>query len=146
MTSPAHDFVDRWKASVADRDVDGLESLVTGDFVFRSPVVHAPTVGRGPTTLLLAAVLEVLGELEYTHVYVEEPHGVTLQSVSSVQADDGRRLDVEGVDVFGLDHEGRVESLTVMLRPLSAVQAVGARMREQLGLQGSPGPPSRAAR
>jgi hypothetical protein len=134
VTSPAHDFVDRWKATAADRDVGGLESLLTEDVVFRSPVVHAPTVGCEPTTLLLAAVLEVFGELEYTHIYVEEPHGVTLQFEASVPADDGRRLDVEGVDVFGLDEEGRIVSLTVMLRPLSAVQAVGARMREQLGL------------
>jgi hypothetical protein len=134
VTSPAHDFVDRWKATVAGRDVGGLESLLTEDVVFRSPVVHAPTVGRGPTTLLLAAVLEVFGELEYTHVYVEEPHGVTLQFETSVPAEDGRRLDVEGVDVFGLDEAGRIASLTVMLRPLSAVQAVGARMREQLGV------------
>jgi hypothetical protein len=134
VTSPAHDFVDRWKATVADRDVGGLESLLTEDVVFRSPVAHAPTVGRGPTTLLLAAVLEVFGELEYTHVYVEEPHGVTLQFEASVPADDGRRLDVEGVDLFGLDEAGRIVSLTVMLRPLSAALAVGARMREQLGL------------
>ena len=133
MATP-HGFVERWKATVADRDVGGLESLLAEDVVFRSPVVHAPTVGRGPTTLVLAAVLEVFGELEYTHAYVEEPHGVTLQFEASVLADDGRRLEVEGVDVFGLDGEGRIVSLTVMLRPLSATQAVGARMREQLGL------------
>jgi hypothetical protein len=34
--------------------------------------------------------------------------------------------------VFGLDDEGRIPTFTVMLRPLSSVQAVGARMREQL--------------
>ena len=134
MTSPVHAFVDRWKETVARRDVGGLESLLAEDVVFRSPVVHKPTVGRGPTTLLLAAVLEVFGELTYPHTYVEEPSGVTLLFETSVLADDGRRLDVEGVDVFALDDEGRIASLTVMLRPLSAAQAVGARMREQLGL------------
>ena len=134
MASPAHSFVDRWKATVDARDVGGLESLLAEDVVFRSPVVHAPTAGRGPTTLRLAAGMEVFGELAYTHAYVEEPCGVTLQFETSVLADDGRRLDVEGVDVFGLDEEGRIASLTVMLRPLSAALAVGARMREQLGL------------
>jgi hypothetical protein len=134
MTSPAPGFVDRWKETIESRDVGGLESLLAEDVVFRSPVVYTPTVGRGPTTLLLAAVLEVFGALEYTHAYVEEPNGVTLLFETSVLADDGRRLDVEGVDVFGLDEEGRIASLTVMLRPLSAAQAVGARMREQLGL------------
>ena len=134
MTSTAHRFVERWKETVAARDVGRLESLLVEDVVFRSPVVHRPTVGRGPTTLLLAAVLEVFGELEYTHAYVEDPHGVTLQFETTVLADDGRRLEVEGVDVFGFDEEGRIASLTVMLRPLTEAQAVGARMREQLGL------------
>lgn len=127
-------FVERWKGVVESRDVGALESLLAEDVRFLSPVVFRPTIGRGPTTLVLAAVLEVFGDLRYTHAYVDEPGGVTLQFETSVTADDGRRLDVEGVDVFRLDEAGRIVSLTVMLRPLSAVQAVGARMREQLGL------------
>jgi hypothetical protein len=134
VLSPAHSFVERWRHAVATREVGAVESLLAEDVVFRSPVVHRATVGRGPTTLLLAAVLEVFGELDYTHTYVEEPNGVTLLFETTVIADDGRRLEVEGVDVFDLDDDGRIATLTVMLRPLSAAQAVGARMREQLGL------------
>ena len=128
------EFVERWKATVASRDLTALHSLLADEVVFRSPVLFTPTEGRGPTAVLLAAVLEVFGDLEYTHAYVDEPDGVTLQFETGVTADDGRRLAVEGVDVFRLDATGRVVSLTVMLRPLSAAQAVGARMREQLGL------------
>ena len=127
-------FVERWKAAVASSDAGAVESLLTEDVVFHSPVVFSPTRGRGPTMLLLAAVLEVFGELEYTHAYVDDPGGVTLQFETTVADDNGRLLEVEGVDVFRLDDAGRVTALTVMLRPLSAVQAVGARMREQLGL------------
>ncbi len=133
MGHVASDFVERWQAMVAQRSLDALESLLADDVVFRSPVSFRPTTGRGPTTLLLAAVLDVFGELVYTHAYLDEPHGVTLQFETSVAGDDGRRLAVEGVDVFRLDAGGRIVSLTVMLRPLSAVQAVGARMQEQLG-------------
>ena len=134
MGSVVPGFVERWKETVARRDLVALESLLADHVVFRSPVLFRPTGGRGPTTLVLAAVLEVFGELEYTHAYLDEPGGVTLQFETSVADDDGRRLDVEGVDVFRLDDTGRIVSLTVMLRPLSAVQAVGARMREQLGV------------
>jgi ketosteroid isomerase-like protein len=130
----AEAFVDRWKQAVARRDAGALSELLRDDVEFRSPVVHAPTTGRGPTTLVLAAVTEVFGTLEYTHTYLDEPDGVTLEFRTSVAAEDGRRLDVDGVDVFRLDGEGRIASLTVMLRPLSATLAVGARMREQLGL------------
>jgi ketosteroid isomerase-like protein len=128
------EFVERWEAAVASADVAAVESLFAADVTFRSPALFRPTVGRAPTTLVLAAVLEVFGELRYTHRYLDEPDGVTLQFETSVGADDGRRLDVEGVDIFRLDPEGRIASLTVMLRPLNATQAVAARMREQLGL------------
>jgi hypothetical protein len=127
--------VERWKAAVAAAEISALESLLAEDVVFRSPVVFAPTTGRGPTTMILAAVTEVFGELRYTHAYLDEPNGVTLQFATTAVADDGRRLDVEGVDIFRLDETGRITSLTVMLRPLSAALAVGARMREQLGLE-----------
>ena len=102
--------------------------------MFRSPALFRPTIGRGPTTLVLAAVLQVFGELRYTHRYLDEPDGVTLQFETSVEDAEGRRLEVEGVDIFRLDVDGRIASLTVMLRPLNATQAVAARMREQLGL------------
>jgi len=130
----AEAFVERWKQAVAQRDAGALADLLRDDVEFRSPVVHATTSGRGPTTLILVAVTEVFGTLEYTHTYLDEPGGVTLEFRTSVSGDDGRRLDVDGVDVFRLDGEGRMASLTVMLRPLSATQAVGARMREQLGV------------
>jgi hypothetical protein len=127
-------FVDRWTDAVAGRDAGALAELLREDVVFRSPVVHTPTTGSGPTSLILAAVTEVFGALEYTHTYLDEPDGVTLEFRTTVAGDDGRRLDVDGVDVFRLDDEGRIASLTVMLRPLSATLAVGARMRELLGL------------
>ena len=130
----SEEFVGRWEAAVASADVAAVESLLAEDVTFRSPALFRPTVGRGPTTLVLAAVLQVFGDLRYTHRYLDEPEGVTLQFETSVQDASGRRLEVEGVDIFRLDVDGRIASLTVMLRPLIATQAVAERMREQLGL------------
>ena len=128
------EFVERWEAAVASADGAAVDSLLAEDVTFRSPALFRPTVGRGPTTLVLAAVLQVFGDLRYTHRYLDEPEGVTLQFETSVQDASGRRLEVEGVDIFRLDVDGRIASLTVMLRPLNATQAVAERMREQLGL------------
>jgi len=133
-TSTTGAFVARWEAAVATADLAAIEALLAEDVTFRSPALFRPTVGRGPTTLVLAAVLQVFGELRYTNRYLDEPDGVILQFETSAEADDGRRLEVEGVDIFRLDPEGTIASLTVMLRPLNATQAVAARMREQLGL------------
>lgn len=128
------ELIERWHDAVARRDLAGLEQLLAEDVRFDSPAVFRPVEGRGPTMLVLAAATEVFGALEYTHAYLDATDGITLQFSTTVVGDDGRRLEVEGVDVLRLGPDGRVESLTVMLRPLSALQAMATRMREQLGL------------
>ena len=128
----AESFAERWTRIVADRDLDALGAILRDDVVLHSPVLHRPTEGRLAVGLLLSHVVEVLEPLRYTAAYDDGADGVVLRFTARVAADDGRALDVEGVDVLALDADGRVRELTVMLRPLSAVQAVGARMRERL--------------
>ncbi len=130
--STAGSFAERWTRIVAERDLDALGAILCDDVVLRSPVLHRPTEGRLAVGLLLAHVVEVLEPLRYTGVYEDGGNGVVLRFTARVTADDGRALDVDGVDVFSLDGDGRVRELTVMIRPLSALQAVGARMRERL--------------
>ena len=52
---------------------------------------------------------------------------------------DGRQ--VEGIDKLTFDEEGRITELKVMIRPASAMQAVGARMAEGSRVSGWPHPP-----
>lgn len=130
--SAAGSFAERWTRVVAEHDLDALGAILRDDVVLRSPVLHRPTEGRLAVGLLLAHVVEVLDPLRYTGVYENDGNGVVLRFTARVTADDGRALDVDGVDVFSLDGDGRVHELTVMIRPLSALQAVGARMRERL--------------
>lgn len=128
----AGSFAERWTQIVAERDLDALGVILCDDVVLHSPVLHRPIEGRPAVGVLLSHVVEVLEPLRYTADYDDGADGVVLRFTARVAADDGRELDVEGVDVFSLDAEGRVRELTVMLRPLSALQAVGARMRERL--------------
>jgi ketosteroid isomerase-like protein len=137
--SAAGSFAARWTRIVAERDLDALGAILHDDVVLRSPVLHRPTEGRLAVGLVLAHVVEVLEPLRYTGVYEDGANGVVLRFTAHVAADDGRRLDVEGVDVFALDDDGRIRELTVMLRPLSALQAVGARMRDRLLDASGPG-------
>lgn len=129
-----HELIARWHDAVARRDLAGLELLLAEDVRFDSPAVFHPVEGRGPTMLVLAAATDVFGPLVYEHTYLDGEDGATLQFRTTVAGDDGRPLDVEGVDVLRVGRDGRVVSLTVMLRPLSALQATASRMREQLGL------------
>jgi ketosteroid isomerase-like protein len=132
VPSAAESFTERWARIVVERDLDALAAILCDDVVLHSPVLHRPTEGRLAVGVLLSHVVEVLEPLRYTGAYDDGADGVVLRFAARVTADDGRELDVEGVDVFALDADGRVRELTVLLRPLSAVQAVGARMRERL--------------
>ena len=73
-------------------------------------------------------VLGIGGSFRYVH-QLEDPHDrvAVLEFVTEV---DGKQ--VEGIDKLTFDEEGRIAELKVMLRPASAVQAVGARMAQEL--------------
>jgi hypothetical protein len=48
--------------------------------------------------------------------------------------------EVDGLDLLRLDDQGLVTELTVMVRPMSGVQALAAAMGEELARQGVPVP------
>jgi hypothetical protein len=95
--------------------------------VFRSPAVHTPQEGRELVTAYLAGAIQVLGPtLTYHDEWVRERDAV-LRFTSEL---DG--LQIEGVDMITWDDDGQIVGFTVMLRPLKALNAVVARMGEEL--------------
>ena len=131
MNDMTSDFIIRWKTIVAGKDLVSLQKVLAEDAVFYSPVVFKPYQGRTPVTFLLANVIEVFGELTYTHVYNNGAGGIVMQFETSVDAP-GKTLQVEGVDIFQLNEKGLVEEMRVMLRPLNATQAVAQLMQARL--------------
>ncbi len=131
---------DRFRAAVEGGDVDAARELFHADAVFRSPVLFKPYVGRENVVAVLRAAEAVLGtggRFRYVH-QLEDPEDrvAVLEFVTEV---DGR--EVEGIDKLTFDADGLITELKVMIRPLSALQAVGARMAEEfprvgLGLPG----------
>ena len=127
MATPAEIGLQRWHELVASRDPSRLQELVAEDAVFRSPAVHTPQEGRELVTAYLAGAIEVLGPtLTYHDEWTRERDAV-LRFTAEV---DGLR--VEGVDLVTWDDDGRIAAFTVMIRPFKALQAVMARMLEQL--------------
>lgn len=129
-------FVGAWEDAVARRDLAAAAALLEDDVVFHSPVLHRPTEGRDAVAFLLGLVMEVFGPFRYADTWTSEEGSVVLGFETSVEHE-GRTLQVQGVDVFHLGGDGRAERLTVMVRPLSALQALAAQMRERLTAPGS---------
>jgi hypothetical protein len=130
---------DRFRKAVETGAVAGASELFCEDAVFRSPVVYRPYKGRETVLKILAAAEHVLGlEDQFLYVHQLEDPDARVAILEFATEVGGR--EVEGIDKLTFDEDGRIRELKVMLRPASALQAVGARMGEEFARLGL-GPP-----
>jgi hypothetical protein len=113
------------EAVLAD-DLDGALATLADDVVFRSPAVYKPYEGKAQVAVLLRLVATVFEGFRYTGEWRD---GAT--TVLFFEANVGDR-ELQGVDILEENDAGLVERLTVMIRPLSGLQAVAAAMAERL--------------
>jgi hypothetical protein len=127
MPTPAQIGLQRWHLVVESRDGSRLPDLIAEGAVFRSPAVHTPQEGRDLVAAYLAGAFVVLGpELTYQDEWLRERDAV-LRFTTVVEG-----LQVEGIDLIRWDDDGQIVDFTVMIRPFKALQAVMARMQEEL--------------
>jgi ketosteroid isomerase-like protein len=120
----------RFRAAVEEGNLDQLPELFHEDAVFRSPVLFKPYEGRDQVLKVLAAADRVLGvgeRFRYVH-QLEDPSDRVAMLEFATEVD-GKQ--VEGIDKLTWDEDGRITELKVMIRPASALQAVGQRMAEE---------------
>jgi SnoaL-like domain len=118
------DTGERFRDAVLARDMAAVESLLAEDVVFRSPAVFKPYEGRMSTMIILRSVLRVAEDFRYTRSFSSDD-GHVLVFEATV---DGKG--VEGADFLRIDEAGLIDDFRVMMRPLSGLQAVVARMGE----------------
>jgi hypothetical protein len=116
-----------FRSAIEARDIESAIALLTDDVEFHSPVVHSPYRGRDAVAPILRAVVEVFEDFRY----VAEIGDSGDEHVLVFRAHVGDR-ELEGIDLLRHDASGAIDRLTVMIRPLSALQAVAGAMRERL--------------
>ena len=114
--------------AVAAGDHDAALATIADDVVFRSPAVHKPYEGKEQVDAILRLVSTVFENFQYTNEWRD---GQT--TILFFEANVGDR-ELQGIDILEEDAEGLVERFTVMIRPLSGLQAVAETMRTRLGL------------
>ena len=114
--------MDAFKQAVESKDPAQLEAVLADDVVFRSPAVHKPYEGKVATSVVLRAVVRVFEDFRYTSTY-DGPDGSVLVFEATVG---GKQI--QGADFVRTNADGLVVSLTVMIRPLSGLNAVVAAM------------------
>ena len=101
-------------------DVTALAELLAPEVEFRSPAVYRPYHGRDAVVALLGVVAEVFEDFRYV---AEWRDGGT--TILCFEARVGDR-ELQGVDILEGGGDGVIERFTVMIRPLSGLQALAA--------------------
>jgi hypothetical protein len=107
-------------------DVAALAPLLAPDVTFRSPAVHKPYHGRDTVLALLGVVSHVFENFSYANEWHD---GAT--TILLFEANVGDR-ELQGVDILEHDEAGLITHFTVMIRPLSGLQAVAAAVQARL--------------
>jgi hypothetical protein len=114
-------------AVLAD-DHEAAMATIADEVVFRSPAVHKPYEGKEMVDQILRLVATVFENFRYTNEWRD---GRT--TILFFEANVGDR-DLQGIDILEENEDGLIERFTVMIRPLSGLQAVAAKMAARLGL------------
>jgi hypothetical protein len=118
-----------WHQLVEQKNLEPLAAIVHPQAVFRSPMAINP-YGPAPALLLaLKTVITIFQDFRY-HRQFASADGLNLVLEFSASVD-GKQL--KGIDMIRFDEEGRIVEFEVMIRPLNALQALGAEMGARLG-------------
>ncbi|MFI9402671.1 nuclear transport factor 2 family protein [Nocardia sp. NPDC052316] len=116
-----------FREAVEARDADALEASLAENVVFTSPVAFKPYPGKAITAAILRGVLRVFEDFRYVRE-IADPNGRDHALLFEATVN-GKT--VNGCDFLHYDDDGLIDSLTVMIRPLSAAQAMAEAMAAQ---------------
>jgi hypothetical protein len=116
-----------FRKAVEARNFDDMKAAFREDAVLHSPITVKPFEGREAIAQLLAILIEIFDEFDYTDELTGEDG--TLGLVFRARVGD---RDVEGIDIVRFDAEGLIRDLTVMVRPRSALEALLAEVGSRL--------------
>lgn len=119
--------MDAFQDAVARRDLDAATALLADNVRFTSPVAFQPYEGKPITAAILRGVMRVFTDFHYVRTIISadgRDHALVFQAKVGDKA-------IQGCDFLHLDDEGLIDDFVVMVRPLSAAQALAAAMGAQ---------------
>ncbi|MCQ8772429.1 nuclear transport factor 2 family protein [Streptomyces telluris] len=143
---------DRFRAAVDNRDLAALDDLFTEDVRLYSPVKFTPFEGKSDVLGLFGVLLRTFEDFRYigNHTGTAQTSGDGTPAPSAVllfRATAGGK-EIHGIDLLHFGDDGRIKEFTVMVRPQSAVHALGEAVLSGLvadGLVPAPAPASASA-
>jgi hypothetical protein len=130
----------RFQAAVEQRDLAAMTDLFSADVRFYSPVKFRPFEGRDMVLGLFGVLLRTFDDFHYLGsldgaVTTRTDGTETPATVLPFRAMVGEQ-EIHGIDLLHFDAEDRIIEFTVMVRPQSAVHALGAAVHAGLVADG----------
>jgi SnoaL-like protein len=114
-----------FRRAVEARELDRVGQLLTDDVVLHSPIAFKPYHGRETVATIINLVASILQDFAFQREIgadSDDDHAL----VFGARIGD---LSIQGCDFIHTDADGLIDELTVMMRPLRAVQAFETQMR-----------------
>jgi hypothetical protein len=115
-----------FREAVEAKDLEGMIACLSPDVILHSPISFKPFEGHEAVRQLFSILVDVFEDFTYT----DEMSGPGVEALV-FRARVGDRL-IQGIDIMRLGEDGLLDDFTVMVRPLSAAnalaEAVGARL------------------
>ena len=114
--------------AVQARDVTGAVAQLAEYVILESSVADEPSVGRERVANVVAQLIDAFDEFIVTEIIPGDGHFavVTNTRIGSTE--------IDGVELIGINAEGKVASLSIHSRPLRAVVALQNRLAPALAM------------
>ncbi|MFI6440071.1 nuclear transport factor 2 family protein [Streptomyces sp. NPDC050759] len=106
--------------AIENGDADAVAALLADDVVFTGPVTVESYPGKAITAAILRGALLIYEDITYIRE-IANPDGRNHAFVFTATVA-GKQI--QGCDLLHVDCDGKIDEITVMVRPLSAAQAV----------------------
>ncbi len=114
-----------FRAAVEAGDFESIGALLADDVVFRSPVAFKPYEGRPIVHAILRGVGRVFADFRYVgEINDGNDHALLFETVV-----DG--VSLHGCDFIRVNDDGLIAEFSVMVRPLSAANALAQAMAKE---------------
>ena len=118
----------QWHEFVRLRDYSLLESILSDDIVFYSPVVYTPQRGKKIALQYLAAASEVFN----TESFKYEKEIIMYHSASLEFSLNINETDINGIDLISWNNNNKIDEFKVFIRPLQGVNVIHQLMQTML--------------
>ncbi len=131
MPSTPITAVDSFRRAVEAGDLEGMLELLAPQVRLYNPMAPEPIEGRERMRPVFQVLQRIFQDVRYTRVFAGG-------SADGAPPREGMQAlvfrcrvgseEIEGIDIFDLDDQGRIATLTVMLPPLAGIYALAEAM------------------